>query len=231
MVDPRTPARPPRRPAGWPSRWRRALALATLAVGLGGLPALADERPPRLVGLHRKEGTLGTSVGLQDLFWAQDHERLRSGFVSRVVIRTELWRNGARQPLAIADRRADILYDLWDERFRVRVIDRDGPRDFTAATTQEAILLATTLYRFAVTELARLEPGAGYRLRFRADLNPLSEDLVKEVRRWLVRAPGQGRAGSSDSVFGSVVSIFVNPHVEESDRQITFWSQPFSGGP
>jgi len=32
-------------------------------------------------------------------------------------------------------------------------------------------------------------------------------------------------------VFGSVVSIFVNPHVEESDRQITFWSQPFLGGP
>ena len=53
---------------------------------------------------------------------------------------------------------------------------------------------------------------------------------MKEVRRWLVRAPGQGRAGASDSVFGSVVSIFVNPMVEESERQLSFWSQPFLGG-
>jgi hypothetical protein len=206
-------------------------AVAVLAlVSAASAGALADERPPRLVGLHRRDGWLGTSVGLQDLFQSKDSERLRSGFVSRVVIRTELYRDGDRKPLAIADRRADVLYDLWDERFRVRVIDRDGPRDYTAATAQEAILLATALYRFTVTELSRLRPGVRYRLRFRADLNPLSEDLVQEVRRWLVRAPGQGRAGSSDSVFGSVVSIFVNPQIEESERQLTFWSQPFVGG-
>ncbi len=203
-----------------------SLVLATRASG-----AAADERPARLVGLHRRDAWLGCSVGLQDLFWPADSEKLRSGFVSTVVIRVELYRDGDRRPLAIADRRSDILYDLWDERFKVRVVDRDGLREHTAATTQEAILLASVLYRFAVTELGRLSPGVTYRLRFRADLNPLREDLVQEVRRWLVRAPGQGRAGSSDSVFGSVVSVFVNPNVEESDRQITFWSQPFSGGP
>jgi hypothetical protein len=205
--------------------------LALLPVG-GEVPAArAEDRPPRKVGLHRRDGWLGTSVGLQDLFLPNDVERLRSGFVSRVVIRAELFREGDRRPVAIADRRSEILYDLWDERFRVRVVDREGPREHNAATAQEAILLATALHRFAVTELGRLAPDGVYRLRFRADLNPLSEELVQEVRRWLVRAPGQGRAGSSDSVFGSVVSVFVNPLVEESDRQLTFWSQPFPGGP
>ncbi len=205
------------------------LSALTLLHGVGPL-AFADERPPRLVGLHRKDGWLATSVGLQDLFWPNDSERLKSGFVSRVVIRVELYREGERQPIALADRRSEILYDLWDERFRVNVIERDGPRAYAAATAQQAILAATALHRFAVSDLGRLAPGVTYRLRFRADLNPLSEDLVQEVRRWLVRAPGQGRAGSSDSVFGSVVSIFVNPRVEESERQLTFWSQPFRGG-
>jgi hypothetical protein len=205
--------------------------LAALALSSAPAPAaLADERPPRQVGLHRRDGWLATSVGLHDLFYPNDSERLKSGFVSRVVIRAELYREGDRRPLAIADRRSDILYDLWDERFTVQVIERDGPRKYTAATAQEAILLATALHRFAVGGLEQLAPGATYRLRFRADLNPLSEDLVKEVRRWLVQAPGQGRAGASDSVFGSVVSIFVNPQLEESERQLTFWSQPFPGG-
>ena len=32
-------------------------------------------------------------------------------------------------------------------------------------------------------------------------------------------------------MFGSVVSIFVNPQIEDSERQITFWSQPFRVAP
>jgi hypothetical protein len=220
-------------PPGWGRRLRRRavswLVLIAMAAQLG--LARAEERPARQVGLHRRDGWLACSVGLKDLFWPADSERLRSGFVSRVLIRAEVYRDGERRPIAIADRRSDILYDLWDERFRVRVVDRDGPHDHNVATAEEAIWLATALIRFALTDLATLSPLSTYRLHFRADLNPLSEDLVQEVRRWLVKAPGQGRAGSSDSVFGSVVSIFVNPRVEESERQISFWSQPFWGGP
>ena len=182
----------------------------------------ADRRPPWLT----------TSVSLRDLFGPTDGERLRSGFVNRVVIRVELWPEGGRQPIALADRHAELLFDLWDERFRLRVADRYGIKERDAATEREAIESATALVGFEVVELGRLVPNAVYRLRFRADLNPLSEDLVNEVKRWLVRQPGQGRAGAGDSVFGSVVNIFVNPQIDESERQITFWSQPFRmGGP
>jgi hypothetical protein len=213
---------------------RRAvgLGLAATAVAMG-LPvfsdrAWGDERPPRTVGIHRRAGWLGVSVSLRDLFGPADGERLRSGFVSRVVMRIELYPEGGKKPIARADQRADILFDLWDERFRVAVVDRKGIKPLpTVATEREAIELATALFAFEVTELARLQPLAIYRLRFRADLNPLSEDLVQEVKRWLVRPPGQGGAG--DSMFGSFVSIFVNPQIEESERQITFWSQPFRG--
>ena len=74
-----------------------------------------------------------------------------------------------------------------------------------------------------------LDPAATYQLRFRADLNPLRPELAQDVRRWLVRPPGQGRS-SSDGVFGSFISVFVNPRIEESERQISFPSQPFTVG-
>ena len=49
------------------------------------------------------------------------------------------------------------------------------------------------------------------------------------MRRWLVQPPrGQRRVGAGDSVFGSFVSIFVNPRVEDSERQLRFLSQPFT---
>ena len=65
-------------------------------------------------------------------------------------------------------------------------------------------------------------------LAVRGDLNPISEDLLIEVRRWLVQpARGQRRLGAGDSFFGSFVSIFVNPRIEDSERQVRFISQPF----
>ena len=210
---------------------RIRISVAALAISLPAAAA-ADERPPRQVGLHQRGGWLGVSVSLRDLFWPADGERLRSGFVSRVVVRIEVYREGELRPLARADRSTEILFDLWDERFRVRVVEREGPREGLVATETEAIDLATAFRAFRLTELARLSPAVTYRLRFRADLNPIQEDLVNEVKRWMVRPPGQGRVGAGDSVFGSFVSIFVNPKLpDESERQLSFWSQPFRLAP
>lgn len=202
-----------------------ALALLLFWAGSG---AWAYERPPRQVGLSARRGWLGVHVSLRDLFWPEDIEKVRSGFVNRVVIRVELYRGEERQPIARADRSSDILYDLWDEAFRVKTVDRRGPQpESTVSSPWQAIELATALRGFPVTDLGRLSPGAVYRFRFRADLNPLSEDLVADVRRWVVQRPGQAPSGAGEGFFGSFVRIFVNPRIEESDRSLTFWSQPF----
>jgi hypothetical protein len=194
--------------------------------------AHADERPPRQVGLHRTNGTLAVSVGLQDLFWLPtDGERLKSGFASSVLIRVELFREGGKQPIAQEARSTYIVYDIWDERFRVRPRDAGGAPEVEVSGLREAVERATVLIRFRVTELDRLEVGAVYRLRFRADLNPLSQELMQDVRKWLVRPPGQGRSSTGDSAFGSLVSFFVNPRIEESERQLSFVSQAFVARP
>jgi hypothetical protein len=213
----------------------RALAgcLGLVAVLASALPAArADERPPRQVGVHRTNGVLAVSVGLQDLFWLPvDGDRLKSGFASSVLIRVELFREGGKQPVAQESRLTYIVYDIWDERFRVRPQEAGGAPEVEVSGLREAVERATVLLRFRVTELGRLEPGAVYRLRFRADLNPLSQELMQDVRKWLVRPPGQGRGGTGDSAFGSLVSFFVNPRIEESERQLSFVSQAFIARP
>jgi hypothetical protein len=208
-----------------------AVAL-TAALMAPGIPrALGDERAPRRVGINRKGPWLTTSVSLRDLFQPGDGERLRSGFVHRVVIRVELWPEGGKQPLYRADRHAELLYDLWEERFLLRIADRYGIQERGAGSERDAVELATALIGFEVAEFVHLRSQQLYRLRFTADLNPLDPDLVREVKRWLVRSPGAGRGGAGESVFGSVVNIFVNPQIEDSERQISFWSQPFQVAP
>jgi hypothetical protein len=212
-----------RRIASWVTGLFAVLLLAAAA-------RAADPLPVRITGIEPGDGKLLVSVGMQDLISGADQQRLSSGFATRVLIRVYLHEEGVDEPVSVAYQRAEIVYDLWDERFRIRVAhDNGADGQSEARTPEEAIWRCCALWHFPVSDLRRLRPGARYFLAFRADLNPISEELLADVRRWLVQPPrGQRRVGAGDSVFGSFVSIFVNPRVEDSEKQLRFLSQPFT---
>jgi hypothetical protein len=210
-----------------------AVVIASALVATGPRAAwAADPVPTRQVGVSVIQGRVTVSVGLQDLFGEAERQRLKSGFATRVLVRAALEETSTGDPVALAVQRAEIVYDIWDEKFNVRTSDGMGlERRAVAPTVDEAIWRATALADLPLIEAARLRPGEQYTLAVRGDLNPISEDLLIEVRRWLVQpARGQRRLGAGDSFFGSFVSIFVNPRIEDSERQVRFVSQPFSLG-
>jgi hypothetical protein len=148
-----------------------------------------------------------------------------------VLVRVELVRADSGAVLAQSFRTTETVYDLWDEKFRITRIDTGAPPEVREAVNpREALELATTLVMFPVADLVRLQPGVPYLLRFRVYLNPLSQEVLMEVRRWLVRPPGQ-RLAPGATFFGSFVSIFVNPLIEESERRLDVVSQTFREAP
>jgi hypothetical protein len=211
--------------------WTRCLRFGlapALGLCLSLTAATAAAAPPvRSIGVARKADTLVISVGLGDLFGPRDTERLLSGFTTRVLIRAALVREGQDQSVAQAARLSEIVYDLWDEKLHVRVSSDKPGRALTQSLPdpKAAADAATSLIDFPLADIAGLDANATYHVSFRADLNPISDALVTNVRRWLSR-PG-GRAGSGQSFFGSFVSVFVNPHVEESERMLSLISQSF----
>ena len=210
----------------------RILALTALALAATqATPAQAQEPEERKTGINRRDGRLLVSLGLQDLFRQQDAQRLLSGFTCRVLVRVAILRRDNPEPVAQALRQTEIVYDLWDEKFRVRRFEAGGKIETREASTAgEAVDLATALIAFPVVDLDRLEPGVPYRLSVRADLNPISQELLADVRRWLARPSPRSRMGSGDSFFGSFVSVFVNPRIDESERQLRLvspsWVEP-----
>jgi len=103
------------------------------------------------------------SVGLQDLFGPEDRARLTSGFVTRVLVRVALQEEGSTQPVALAFQRTEIVYDIWDERFRLRITRGAGPDvHLEARTSDEAIARAAALWDFPVAEAAPLRRGTSY---------------------------------------------------------------------
>jgi len=211
---------------------RRRFALLALAVVvLIASSARAEAPPERRVGLLIRDRALLLSVGLQDLFSPAARDRLTSGFATRVLVRVQLLRQDDPEPVAVAFQRVEIVYDIWDEKFRVRTTHGAGTdRAFEVKTLDEALYAATALYQFPVDLDQPLRAGERYTLAVRGDLNPLSPELMGEVRRWLRQPAGTQRrpgSGGGDSFFGNFVTVFVNPQIEDSEHQVRFVSQPF----
>jgi hypothetical protein len=210
-----------------------SLTVAAVLLALDSARAMAESLPVRKTGIGRVGNLLVASVGLQDLFTPSERERLTSGFSTRVLVRVYLRREGDPEPIAVGFQRAEIVYDIWDEKFRVRVTRGPGTdRLIEAPTADQAIAAATSLLRFPIADRALLQPGQRYFLAVRGDLNPLSQELQAEVRQWLRQPAGAQRRpgiGGGDSFFGSFVTVFVNPQIEDSEHQVRFVSQSFPG--
>jgi len=202
-----------------------------------GSPKLAWGRslPQRLTGLNRRAGWLHLSVGIQDLFFPWHRDRLESGFSARVLIRASMVRDGSSHALASAFQQSDLVYDIWDEQYRIEretgyrlpngSVQSAGDHIFAVRNQKEALRATSALVQFPLVRTAELTPGEPYRVAIRADLNPVSQELVANVRSSLTRPRKSRRA--TDKIFGSFVRVFVDPRIEESERQVRFVSQIF----
>jgi hypothetical protein len=56
------------------------------------------------------------------------------------------------------------------------------------------------------------------------DVNPVSQEIVDQMRRWMSRPTGSTGIGPSDALFGSFVQLFVR-QIATSDATLTFRTQ------
>ncbi len=188
----------------------------------------AEQSRGRPVELARSDSALLVSVGFVDLFDARARQKLDSGFWNRVVVRVNTRRLGLDRPVALALRTCRVRYELWEERYEVQVEDHTGRHGSQTQSAEQAIASCASLTRFPVASLSAMTPGR-YDVEVIAELNPMSEELLDSVRRWLRSPQGvRRRLDQGDNFFGSVVSIFVNNRIGRSDRMIQFQSQPFT---
>ena len=61
------------------------------------------------------------------------------------------------------------------------------------------------------------------------ELNPMSQDTVQRIRRWLAQPNGNQLDGNA--FFGSFVSIFVTRKMGNAEKTLTFRSELFSVPP
>jgi hypothetical protein len=219
------------------SRTRSACALAVFAAALSiaSPGARADDPeasfPQRRVGLLIAGDSLQATFSYRDVFTPQIRKKMTSGLPTRLLVHVAVEPSTGGEPVAYWARSAEIVYDLWDEEFAITVSDMQGKRRTRVATLEQAIEATAILWRAPVTEIGSLEPGM-YRLRVIVEVNPVSEEMVRNIQRWISRPKGgRGDSEPRTNFFGAFVGHFVDRGIGRAERVVGFVSQWFKLGP
>ncbi len=212
---------------------RKAL-LCLFALLIGLVPARSEAKDPvlpkRKIGIAISGNNLLTTFSFGDAFSDPIKEKLSSGLPTRLVIQINLEQRGNDKPIAYWARSTNIVYDLWEENYIVSVEDKRGRRQAKADTAQKAMVLAGALQNANMASITGLPAGI-YRLRVAIEVNPVSKEMVENIRRWLSKPPG-GKSGTlaRTNFFGSFVGIFVDRRIGKADYRVAFVSQDFRLG-
>jgi len=199
-----------------------ALALLTL-----GGAAAADERLVHKRARFFEGQEVRVSVGFRELFDAGQRKRLKNGFATTVVMRIYLYRRSGGEPVSFAVRTLKAYYDPWDEHYLLRMQDHRGRRSRRFRRERDVVDRITSLWQFPIARSDQVRRGEQYFVAAIAEVNPMDEDLLAEVRRWLRNPHGGQRQVGSESFFGSFVSIFVNNKIRRAERTFRVRTQPF----
>lgn len=220
------------------ARPRRLAALVALGVAAwvraasgqaAAAPAPSDkpaaELPRRAITVAPdKAQVLRATFGFRDLADKGVVERLTSGVPVVIALRAYVFREDDREPVALSVRSCRVVYDLWDEVFRIRVTGPGIDRDVAALNTEGVLRQCAEVKDFPLVDRRALARGRAHFVGVIAEVNPMSPEMLEQMRRWVSRPAGSTGLAPGDALFGSFVGLFVR-QVGAADRTLRFRSQ------
>jgi hypothetical protein len=207
------------------------LLLAVLTASAGAQqaapqqPAHPAALPPRRANYAWDGDLLRASFSYRDVLVTDPAlmKKLSSGLPMVIAMRAYVYREGEDTPVALAPRVCRVVYDLWDEVFRVHVSEPEHERD-QAAVLDGVLRICTEPQNLPLVRRNLLAAGSAYFLGVVVDVNPVSPEMIDQMRRWMSRPTGATGIGPGDALFGTFVQLFAL-RIATSDRTLTFRTQ------
>ena len=216
-----------------PRRGAASLAV-TFALALGARAARADDEPKSPASLPQRSGTVVNedgevrlTVAFRDVVDAEVTKKLTSGLPTVIALRAYVFPDGGTEPVALGAKSCRIVYDLWDEVFRIQLTQPGGTKSTVAVNLEGVLRQCAEARRLSLVERSVLADDRRYFVAALVEVNPISAEMLERIKRWVTRPNASTAIGPGDSLFGSFVGLFVTK-VPDADRKVSFRTQAFA---
>lgn len=219
----------------------RALARAIVAGGaltlLAARPSVAraDDEPPKLVAKTStftwEKTLLRMTVAYREVVDDEIATKIRGGTPQTIVLRAYLFEEGADTPIALTAKSCKVTWDLWEEVFTFKVVQPGGESTPSPAPNLEGVLnRCATAQGIVVVDRGRLSTEKRYVVQGLVEVNPVSQEMLERIKKWVSRPSGATTLGAGDALFSSFVGLFVT-RIGSADRVLKFRTQAFTPPP
>lgn len=206
--------------------WWAVLGVSILAP----VRALAKRRfKYKVAKFVESKGTIYMDVSFKELFTKKLKKKLKSGFIQTIVVRLTVKDAITGRKIERTVWTCAVIYDLWENRYSVRVADSRKKKKYEVKSLKEAIKKSTSIKRLSLVAKKKVSPMRYYYVNMKVLYNPMSKRLLRKVKKWLTSPRGGGpeRLVRGSSFFGSSLSFFVNPKISPAERFLNLRSQNF----
>lgn len=205
---------------------RRAAMLLAPLVAVAGL---AHDVAPLAGDLEIKDGRLVAGFDLGPAFPPDLRKQLGNGLTNVVVLHVTLAPVPGEEPAAVYVRETEVLYDVWEETYRVTLRDPEHPRGHHLTfAAWEALRAFLAEVRQIDVAPASILGDRTWVVSARVEVNPVSQELLDRTRELIANpAAGARVGGASRSVLGAMASYLLGKGATGADVHV-FRSRPFS---
>jgi hypothetical protein len=205
-------------------RWALAALWTTVYLASAGA-ALAQEKkdPPRdarFTWNHQKT-ELFVDISFRDAVDAEIRKKLSRGLPTTIVLTGTVHQVGAKDPVSTTAQTCKITWHVWDEVYLVETTRPGGTRASAAITVDGVIRRCAEARRLPISTSEQVSVGASVYVTAKVQVNPVSQEILNKIKRWVSRPTGTATAAPGDALFSTFTGLFLQ-RIGEAEREVKF---------
>lgn len=214
-------------------RWLTStLSLAAFASVFSiGADAWAEDerlanRMARLQWEDAKLSQLSVTVAFREAITPEVQAKLTRGLPTSILLTAGLYARGSEEPVGTTVQTCRVTWHVWEEAYRVELSRANLPVSSSWTTTLEGVMRRCgEAKRLPIMLLPRFRRTMTLSMRARVLVNPIGDELLQKIKRWVSRPTGPNASAPSDALFGTFTGFFMQ-HIGEAERTVVFETFP-----
>jgi hypothetical protein len=172
------------------------------------------------------QSRLSLSVAFRDVVDARIRAKLNRGLPTTIVLSAAVFRPGSTVAIGSTVQSCRITWHVWEEAYYVELARPGSPTQPSWTTTIEGVLRRCAVAeQLPVPTSERIASTSILLVRARVLVNPIDDELLKKITRWVNRPTGSGTSAPGDALFGAFTGLFLQ-RFGEAERILAFATAP-----
>lgn len=207
------------------AHWTLVAVMVSMLLRAGPVVAQEQEEPPSTRPAHfewtQQRDELLLSMSFRDVVDARIRRKLSRGLPTTIVLTAALYRPGTEEPLATTAQTCKVTWHVWHEAYRVQTTRPSGSRTRWTTTLEGVLRRCAETHGLLVATNEQVPTDAPVYLRGRIQINPVSPELLKKIKRWVSRPVRTGTAAPGDALFSTFTGLFMR-RIGEAEKTLHF---------